>query len=65
MDKLLTVEQVVDWLKLDRQRVYDLARQGIIPSVRLGRQLRFSEQQISDFIESGGKAFSGGWRKEV
>ncbi len=65
--KLLKVEEVAEMLDCSEYRVYTLAREGIIPSVRLGRQLRFSADALNEFIATGGKGFDGpgGWRKEA
>ncbi len=63
-DKLLNVSQVAHWLMCSEQRVYELARQGIVPHIRLGRQIRFSRAQVSEFIDNGGKSYPGGWKKE-
>ena len=41
-------------LNTSRGRVYELVRQGILPHVRLGRQVRFDERAIHRFIETGG-----------
>lgn len=65
MDKLLRVDEVARLLDLRDHRVYDLAREGILPAVRLGRQLRFSPGKIQEFIENGGRSLPGGWRKEL
>jgi hypothetical protein len=49
-------------------RFYDLARQGIFPPgvvVRFGRQIRVDPERLESFIENGGRALSGGWRKEA
>lgn len=45
--------------------VYALAREGVIPSVRLGRTLRFDVDQLEAFVQAGGAGFAGGWRREV
>ncbi len=63
--KLLRVDEVAQLLDLRRHRVYELARANILPHVRLGRQIRFSAEKIQEFIESGGQALPGGWRKEA
>ncbi len=31
-------------------RVYQLVREGVIPAVRIGRSVRFDEEQVEDFI---------------
>jgi hypothetical protein len=51
----------VDWLmaELDlpsRARAYDLARRGIVPSVRVGRLVKFDEGAIRRFVAAGGAA---------
>ncbi len=65
MTKLMRVNEVAEMLDLPEDRVYALSREGIIPTVRCGRQLRWSLAQIQDFITSGGKGYSGGWKKEA
>jgi excisionase family DNA binding protein len=53
--KLLTAQEVAMILKVSPERVYELARQQSIPSVRIGeRQVRFSEIAIQQWIERGG-----------
>lgn len=65
MPKLLKVEDVAKMFDMTDERVYTLAREGILPVCRLGRQLRFSENAIAEFVVNGGKAFPGGWKKEA
>ena len=60
MTKLLNSFEVAELLGESREYVYTLARQGILPSVRLGRKVKFSQDAIERFIEEGGK---GGWKK--
>lgn len=36
------------------QRVYECARLGLIPSVRIGRQVRFDEDALREWIQRGG-----------
>lgn len=44
--------------------IYEYARTGLLPAVRIGRQVRFRRSEIESFVESGGQALSEGWRKE-
>lgn len=53
-EPLLKANEVARRLNLDVQRVYDYARRGLIPSVRIGRILRFPPEKITEFIENGG-----------
>lgn len=53
--RLLTAKEVSEGLRVPLARVYELARTGVIPVVRLGeRQVRFNEEAIQDWIERGG-----------
>lgn len=65
MPKLLRVSKAADKLDLTVNRLYELTRQNIIPCVYLGRQIRWDESKLDEFIESGGERWSGGWRKEI
>lgn len=60
--KLLKASEVGKILGVTPFRVYQLARAGLLPSVRLGRQIRFSEEQLTDWLRAGGRSLSGGWR---
>lgn len=35
--------------------VYDYARRGLLPCVRLGKLVRFRKQEIEEFIANGGR----------
>lgn len=63
--RLLRIPAVARILDLPEQRIYELARQGILPHVRLGRQIRIDSEQLELFIKNGGRALPGGWRKEA
>jgi putative molybdopterin biosynthesis protein len=63
--ELLTLEQTARVLKVNYGRAAELARQGIIPTVRLGRQIRIDPDQLTDFISNGGRALAGGWRRDI
>ncbi len=63
--KLLRSDEVAELLDVSVDRVFSLAREGIIPSCRLGRQIRFCPEKLQQFIGNGGKALPGGWRKEL
>jgi len=67
MTKLMKADEVAEYMNLSQDRVYALTRENILPCVKIGRQLRWSEKALIDFIENGGKSFSGpgGWRKEA
>ena len=62
--RLLTVPETADILRLTPGRVYELARTGILPVVRLGRQIRVDAERLDEFLKAGGQALPGGWRAE-
>lgn len=61
MDKeILVADEVAELLRVDKQRVYELARTNQIPVIRLGeRQYRFSAQAIEQFLHGGGTRKEG------
>ena len=42
-------------LAVTKARVYQLAREGVLPCVRLGRQIRFDERALRAWVEGGGQ----------
>jgi excisionase family DNA binding protein len=44
--RLLTAEEVAELLRLPASTVYDLARTGRLPHLRIGRALRFSQSDL-------------------
>ena len=52
--KLLTAAEAADLLNVTEWRVYQLAREDRIPTVRLGRLVRFSPDAVKQWIDSGG-----------
>ena len=62
--ELLTLEQAARVLQVKYARAAELARDGIIPVVRLGRQIRIDPSRLGEFIANGGKALPGGWRHD-
>jgi len=58
--RLLTAKQTAELLQVTLPRVYELARVGLIPCVRMGRQIRFPESKLMEWIEQGGSALQTG-----
>lgn len=57
---LLVAKEVALLLRVDVQRVYELARTGQIPFIILGqRQYRWSRRVVERWLESGGSQNSG------
>jgi excisionase family DNA binding protein len=53
--KLLKVNEVATILDVSVARAYELARTGVLPSVRLGRQVRIAEEALRNWIQTGGR----------
>ncbi len=47
----LTVPEVAIILRIRRARAYELIRRGLLPAVRLGRQIRVSQASLEAFTE--------------
>ena len=54
--RLLTAKETAGVLQVTLPRVYELARLGLIPSVRMGRQIRFDEDKLREWATRGGSA---------
>jgi hypothetical protein len=66
--KLQSVRSSARRIGISVGRFYDLVRNGIFPPgvvVRLGRQILVHPGRLDRFIEGGGKALPGGWRREA
>jgi excisionase family DNA binding protein len=53
--RLLTAKQVAGILQVTTARVYELARQNVLPTARLGdRQVRFDQDALYEWVRNGG-----------
>jgi excisionase family DNA binding protein len=50
MPRLLTAKEVASELGLTPFRVYELARLGLLPSIRLGRSVRFPREALENWL---------------
>jgi excisionase family DNA binding protein len=54
--RLLNAKEVSGMLGVSLARVYELTRQGILPSIRIGtRQIRFEHSRLLQWIQYGGR----------
>ena len=51
MKKNLSIEEVAEWLGVDDRTVYRLAQNGSLPGFKVGRQWRFSEGVLQNWID--------------
>jgi excisionase family DNA binding protein len=54
VEKLLTPAEVAGILSVDKSWVYRAARTGLLPSIRVGRWVRFHPTVVRRFIQQGG-----------
>jgi excisionase family DNA binding protein len=50
-EKLLTVAEVAEHLRVDPRSVYRWIRSGQLEAIDIGREYRISESQLRDFLE--------------
>lgn len=63
-NKLLKIAEVAERLDITIPRAYEMAREGVLPVVRLGRQIRIHPEKLEEWLLSGGQALPGGWRRD-
>ena len=51
MNKVYTPQEVADKLKIKKSTVYDLIKRGELSSSKVGKQLRVSEEQLSQYLK--------------
>lgn len=49
-DKILTLEEVADYLKVTRRTMYRLVQQGQVPAFKLGGSWRFRRGELERWI---------------
>lgn len=49
-EELLTIPQVAEQLKVSEYKAYELARQGTLKCIRLGKSVRVRRSAMSDYI---------------
>ena len=52
LERLLTVEQVAEYLNVDKFTVYRLLAQKKLPGFKVGREWRFRQEDIVAWIET-------------
>lgn len=63
--RLLTIPEVSELLRIPRQRAYEVARLGLLPTVKIGRQVRVDEDKLRKWVDGGGQPLPGGWKREA
>lgn len=56
----LSVQDVADILKVSKSKIYGMIKDGALPSYKVGRKVRFSEDDIRAYIQNSKKAAVAG-----
>ena len=61
--KWLTIEELAEYLKMGRTKLYRMAQEGDIPASKIGNQWRFDREEIDQWMKSQ-RPVSAGQRQE-
>jgi excisionase family DNA binding protein len=64
-DRLLRLVQVAERLDITYERAAELARRGVLPVVRLGRQIRVSPERLAEFVAAYSDEGNHSFRSDV
>jgi len=53
MPKLMTVEELGDYLRFTKKTIYKLLKQGSIPAIKIGNKWRFDKEAIDRWLRHG------------
>ena len=51
MQRLMTIKEVADYLRLSKVTVYKMTRQGKIPALKIGKQWRYNKSEIDSWVK--------------
>lgn len=51
MQRLMTIREVADYLRLSKVTVYKMTRQGKIPALKIGKQWRYNKSEIDSWVK--------------
>jgi len=51
MDKLLTAQEIATYLGVQPSTIYQWTHQGYIPHIKLGKFVRFKENDVEKWVE--------------
>jgi excisionase family DNA binding protein len=52
-NKLLTVNEVADILRVSNMTIYRLVKSGQLPAIRVGKNYRIKESDVNDYLTRG------------
>ena len=63
MDRLLTPEQIAEYIGVKKSTIYQWTHIGYIPDIKIGRFVRFKENDVIKWLET--KSINGRSRKPI
>jgi len=48
----MTVKQVAEYLQMSDDKIYDMAKKGELPAVKIRQQWRFDREEIDQWLKS-------------
>ncbi len=51
-DTIYTIPEVARFLKISRSKVYGLVQQGLIPHVRIGKNVRITDRDLQAWLDT-------------
>jgi len=51
MQRLMTIKEAANYLRLSKVTVYKMTRQGKIPASKIGRQWRYNKAEIDSWVK--------------
>jgi len=55
MAEWMTVKQVAEYLQMSDDKIYDMAKKGELPAVKIRQQWRFDKEEIDNWLKSMGR----------
>ncbi|MDE2490378.1 MAG: helix-turn-helix domain-containing protein [Elusimicrobia bacterium] len=52
MERLLTVDEVADWLRVKPRTVYQWVHEGYIPLIKIGALVRFDHAAVAAWLKT-------------
>ena len=52
MAEWMTVKQVAEYLQMSDDKIYDMAKKGELPAVKIRQQWRFDREEIDQWLKN-------------
>lgn len=52
MERLMTVDEMATFLRISRAKAYQMAKDGTIPTVRMGRSVRIRRDHLMAWLDA-------------